>query len=238
MANTCSFGQIKDGRFRSICVNGKDIINGDLNLKCIKAITAQTACINTVEINKLTEKGESDCVVINRSIKLNPHGVGRIFVNSPILWETSGSYIVDVGSSEISFETYGPSTLLLNGHHFTTPSVEAYTNECLTSLEWCALVQVDIQLKIANEFDDFGQYEVRLIKNDEDVVSKTCVYASGEEYETRTVSLCDTVECNPSDTLDIYIQFEGVESSIEILSGSEFSHATFKIVGLKECTLD
>ena len=45
MANTCGFGKIKDGRFNSICIKGKDIIDCDRNLKHIKEAKIQNLSV-------------------------------------------------------------------------------------------------------------------------------------------------------------------------------------------------
>ena len=232
MSTTCSFGQIKDGRFRSICINGKEVIDKDRNIKCIKSFSANKACIKSINTVKVDEKKNNRCVVVDKAIPLNPHGYGRIYLGSEVAKyaDSEVNEIINSNDWNISYETFGPNTLLLEGHHFTTPSLADYTNACLT--EWCALVEVCVQLKVQSNVanDGDGVFEINLTKNSTDVVSRTCVKTYDEDPTTRSVHLCDTIKCLPEDTLDIFVKFD--EGSVDFIDGSEQSHATFKIVAL------
>ena len=246
MATTCSFGQIKDGRFRSICVNGKEIINNNRDLKCIRCFNSNTACFRKYLVtDELTEK--KDGLVTDKVIYFNPHGYGRINLNCNLNYEYDFNSEEELDEIlypdcwETTYETKYPQTLLLRDgnegaveHHFTVPSELEYKNPCLEN--WCALVEVCIQLKIDTEFTEDLQFCIK--KNDETVVTSNCI-ASGYDYDfedgnIKTVKLVDIIECNPSDTLDIYIKLSF--GKVDIISGSENSYANFKIIGFQECS--
>lgn len=67
MSNTCGFGQIKDGIFKTICLNGKEVIDVTRNLKNIRNGTINNLNVNKNLIikNSLTVEGtvEGDLII-------------------------------------------------------------------------------------------------------------------------------------------------------------------------------
>jgi hypothetical protein len=91
MANTCGFGIIKDGIFKTICINGTQIIDNKKNLK-VRSVESNTLLVKKDAIFEGSVKGISNTTIYRGAVQFGLTG-------SP----TSGN-----GSAFFAYESGGP----------------------------------------------------------------------------------------------------------------------------------
>lgn len=251
----CGGGQIPDLRASSVCINGRVVIDKNRNyygniMRC-KKLKSKTIDVETLLVNGNVFDGSSltelnvDCikentvgssVLIDTPIFKNLHGVGRIYLNNFVKIENNDETVVLQGGAwSISYQSLGngPNLLLIENNELDYPLFQApenYPNICLSEA-WQMIVEVDVSLTYdAINSGSPNKLELRLNKNDNPV---SIVKQTINPYNITqdNISLHDTILLGPNEKLTIDITKRENNGSVGIISGSEYSWATFKVVG-------
>lgn len=241
-----SGGQIPDIRGSSYHINGKLVIDKDTNIKC-KNLTCKTFNVtgnvsyDTVLACKLQENTAGESVLIDKPLIQNPHGIGRIYLDNFVKIDNNDTPVMLYGNAFVkSFESYGngPDLLILpsepTGPIFTAPN--SYSNNCLDS-NWQLMVEVDISITLdAVTAGNENKFVIRLKKNDT-IVSEVRKTLSLYFVTNDNISLHDVILFSPNDQLYLEVEKQANDGSVALINGSQYSWATFKVLGFYNNTL-
>lgn len=250
MATTCGYGRIKDLRVTCLCIGGKEIIDSKRNIsannvtnkntfsKYIKS--TGTICGPKIKTSKICEKNTGDQVVIEKPLFLNQHGISKIKLSENYLLTEDDYAVLDPDDWEIEFESQGPPSLKQNGHLFTVPSIDNYTN--LNNVK--VLIEIHVSLKFASfGFDSQALVENEIVRfsieknkpdlnnSENDHVVSQITHTPLEFFGTNALSLSDIIVCEPGDTLDISAYIDSHLGKIDIDGNNLGTCAVFKIIG-------
>ena len=240
MSSLGGFGRSNaDVRCGALKCRDIQILDKDCNLNIPTTARITHLCVREdLATPKITEKVVDQCVVVDKPLILNPHGIGRAWFDDDIAMSSStGNVLMDSEDWVVSFETFGPDMLKQGGHLVQLPA--SYDNPCIGN-SWCAFVEVNASFKILFEKVDeldFSLVGVSLVKNwgtpGQETISESCLSLHGLPV-FGTLQFHDIVKCLPDDSLDfeVFWDLDGGKGFV-LLGESVISHMEIKMLGFQ-----
>jgi hypothetical protein len=194
-----------------------------------------------IEVASISGKDEG-ALIVDKAVFTNVQGITKFYLDEDLFFldfeDVGGALPIEEFVKQ--FNTIDDDFILNEEELYTLPPINSFNNDCLGEGEWDYLLEVNIKLNFRAGFFDYEEFDdyftLSLVKNDEETVSQI-TYAPLVHYigAYRTLSLNDTILCQPEDVLNIHL-FKNEEESdgkVELLGGPENCVFVFRILGLQ-----